>query len=544
MEYARDSRDKKTVAAENASRRRFYTCPRPGCGGRVYLPNVSVQRPHFRHFPGEGTPECDQYHPGVGGGEGEAPTVVAVEENPTELGLLLGELDGRWGLSLRLPEIPSEELGITSLSILRSAHLKICAGTEQISRVSALDLRPGVRATHVNVLPTLQPFSTEPVGTWPSSIDKGRWNLESQGIDAKGTFFRFRRGEWTRLLPNSGVVLGETLLVLLDERCAIPNSVATARRARLAGGGLKWAIVEARMPNVAEPRVTAWLERLGHEIVPKPWTVELATPPRMQTEFSKPIFWTGDAPVLALGAPQSGAETMIEIRAGSNSHSESVRAASSSITYLAIKSQEDGLSRLAVNAEQTANIDVAFVHRPTGAELLSVLKQTARLHVGIGAQVIEAWQGTTHKVRVDPRKPQDVLVDLGHEKARARITVWDRGKQRSRRGLDARNAEKILEAALSTASRIELEADNLGRVEIVPFIVSAEESLAPIATERLAWHDHVIGMSSGPEAAKTPVLLKQPRGVSALVSRDVGAVTLVRARLELRRRRESRGTPR
>jgi hypothetical protein len=297
------------------------------------------------------------------------------------------------------------------------------------------------------------------------------------------------------------------------------------------------------MPNVAEARVTAWLERLGYEIVPRPWTVELATPPRMQTEFSKPMFWTGDAPVLALGAPQPGAETMIEIRVGSNSHSESVRADNSSITYLAIKSQEDGLSRLAVNAEQTANIDVAFVHRPTGAELLSVLKQTARLHVGIGAQDLEAWQGTTHKVRVDPRKPQDVHVDLGHEKARARITVWDRGKQRSRRGLDARNAAKILEAALLTASRIELEADNLGRVEIVPLIVSAEESLAPVATERLAWHDHVMGMSSGPEAPKTPVLLKQPRGVSALVSRDVGPVTLVRARLELRRRRESRGTP-
>jgi hypothetical protein len=542
VEYARDSRDKRIVSAKSASRRRFYTCPRPGCGGRVYLPSVSKQRPHFRHFPGEGTPECDQYYPGAGGAQGQAPTVLAVEESPTELGLLLVEHDGRWGLTLRLPEIPSVELGFTSLSILRSAHVKICAGTEQISRVSALDLRPGVKATHVNVVPTLQPFRTEPVGTWPSTIDKGHWNLESREIDAKGTLFRLRRGEWTRLLPNSGVVLGETLLILLEERCAIPSSVVTFPHARLAGGGLNWAIVEARIPNVAEARLTAWLELLGHEIVPRPWTVELATPPRMQTEMGKPIFWTGDAPVLALSAPQSGAETMIEIRAGSNSHCESVRASDSSMTYLAIKSQEDGLSRLGVNAEQTANVDVAFVHRPTGAELLSVLKQTARVHVWIGAQLLEAWQGTTHKVHVDPRKPEDVRLDLGHEKARVRITVWEEGKQRSWGGLDARNASKILEAALLTASLIELEAENLGRVEIVPSIVSAQQSLAPVAPERLAWHDYVMGMSSRLEEPKTPVLLRQLRGVTALVSRDVGPVTLIRARLQLRRHREPRGT--
>jgi hypothetical protein len=212
------------------------------------------------------------------------------------------------------------------------------------------------------------------------------------------------------------------------------------------------------------------------------------------------------------------------------------------MTYLAIKSQEDGLSRLGVNAEQTANVDVAFVQRPTGAELLSVLKQTARVHVWIGAQLLEAWQGTTHKVYVDPRKPEDVRLDLGHEKARVRITVWEQGKQRSWGGLDARNASKILEAVLLTASLIELEAENLGRVEIVPSIVIAQQSLAPVAPERLAWHDYVMGMSSRLEAPKTPVLLRQPRGVTALVSRDVGPVTLIRARLQLRRHREPRGT--
>jgi hypothetical protein len=262
----------------------------------------------------------------------------------------------------------------------------------------------------------------------------------------------------------------------------------------------------------------------------------------MLAESSKPVFWTGDGPVLALGAPQAGDETMIEIREGSNSHSESVRTLDSMITYLAIRSQEEGLSRLAVNAERTANIEVVFTHRPTSAELLSMLKQTARLHVRIGAQVLEAWQGSTHEVRVDPRKPQDVRVDLGHEKARARITVWDRAKRRAWRGLDARNAAKIIEEALSTASRIELEADNLGRVEIVPLILSAENSRAHVATRRLDWHNHVMSMSSRPGAPKTPVLLKQPLGITSLVSRDVGAVTLVRARLELRRRRESRGT--
>ncbi len=107
MDRARDLTNGEIVAAEEASRERPYVCRRPGCGGRVYLPHVAIQRPHFRHRPGEGTPACEEYVASSGSsGEPVAPIVAAVEDVPTALGLILDQFDGEWRVGLRLPEIP------------------------------------------------------------------------------------------------------------------------------------------------------------------------------------------------------------------------------------------------------------------------------------------------------------------------------------------------------------------------------------------------------------------------------------------------------
>lgn len=542
MDYARDLCSGKVVAAEDASPMRSYACPRPGCGGRVYLPDVVIQRPHFRHYPGEGTPACDEYFPGAGsGGEGGAPTVVAIEEDPSELGLLLTQFDGRWGLGLRLPEIPSDELGETSLGALRSALVDVYAGRDRLLRVSALDLRPGVGAARVDVVPSLQAFRTQPAGSWPSTIYKDRWLLESRGFEARGALFRLRRGEWMRLLAGSGVHQGETLLVLADARCAPPNSIVSETHARLSSGGMQFTIWEVWLPDKPVTSVTAWLARLGHELVPRPWSVELATPARAHSERGEPIFWIGDSPVLTLEAPQRSAEALVAFKTGSNSHSASVRASESRVAHVGIKAREAGLTRFAIAAERSASLDIAFIQRPSRAALLELLAQTPRLRVWIGEQAIEAWQGSTHWVRVTSRELPKVRVDLGADSARSRITVWERGKQRFRRGLDARNAERVIEAALSTGSRIELDADNFGRVELVPILAAADTPRESSASDRLAWHDHVVSLRPHAEELTTPTLLEQPHAPTSLVARRVGSATLIRARLALRRRHKAGG---
>lgn len=544
MEYAKDLHSGMIVAAKDASPLQVYACPRPGCGGRVYPPNVVVQQPHFRHYPFEGSPECDQYFPGAGGiGEGGVRTVVAVEEDPSQMGLLLAQLDRRWVLGLRLPEIPPEELVEISLGALRSALVEVYAGPDHLLRVSALDLRPGVGTARVDVLPSLQPFHTGPAGSWPSTIDKQRWQLKSGGLEAKGALFRLRRGEWVRLLAGSGVHQEETLLVLADTRCSPPGSIVSETQGQFTNSrGLDWTIWEIRLPAEPVDSVTAWLAWLGHDFVPRPWSVGLATPPRARGEHGEPIFWVGDSPVLTLEAPQGGAETLASFKFATNCQSASVKASERRCAHVVIKTREPGLTRLFVADERSANLDVAFVQRPSRAALLDELAKTPRLRISIGDWTLEAWRRFMHKVSVDPRALPDVRVDLGADSGRVRVTVWENGKHRSGRSLDARNAARTIAAALSTASRIELDAGNLGRVEIIPKLTDDDTTRESHASDRLSWHHHVLSLRTHPKELLTPTIFGQPREGTSLVVRSVGAAALIRARLALRRSREDGGS--
>ncbi len=542
MDYARDLHSGKTIAAEDASPVGSYACPRPGCGGPVFLRDGGNRRAHFAHHAGKGTPACDEYSPSIGGGDSVARPLAEVEGNLSDLGLLLTQLDGRWGLGLRLPEIPSDELGETSLGALRSAFVDIYVGRDRLLRLSALDLRPGVGAARVDVVPSLQAFRAQPSGSWPASIDKARWLLESRGLEVKGTLFRLRRGEWMRLLLGSGVHHGETLLVLADMRCAPPDSIVSETHARISSGGLSWTIWEVQLPSGPVATVVAWLARLGHELVPRPWSVDLASPPRSYNERGDPVFWVGDSPVLMLEAPQPKATAIVDFHSGSNSHSASVRASEGRFAHVSVGVREGGLTRVVVAGERSASLDVAFIQRPPMTSLRELLVQTPRLRIEIGQQTLEAWQGTSHKVLVRSREQPEVHVDLGDESVRARVTVWERGKRRSNRALDSRGVARAIEEALASSERVEVDAGNLGRVVLLPVHAVADAPRESKASDRLGWRDHVMSLCSCTEERPTPTLLEQPRAADSLAVRQVAPAALVRSRMALRRRLEAGGT--
>ncbi len=416
----------------------------------------------------------------------------------------------------------------------------MAAGGAIVTRISALDLRPGVGAARVQVPPTAQEYRSCPVGSWPHTVDKLRWDLRSRGLEVRGTLFRFRGGEWTRLLAASGVHFGERLIVLAEARLPPPDSIVAQRHAEISGGGLCWIILEVLLPAERLEKVTAWLGRLGHEIVHRPWSVEFATPPRDFDGSGKPTFWVGDLVVLALEAPQGGARATFSVRLDTNAYSTSVIVPESRRLHVAIKSLDAKQARIGVTAERNVTIDVAFVERPSPQSLLKTLAATRCLRASLGDQVIEAWRTPTCKVSVDAHALPEVRVDPGFDNARARVTVWERGKQRSIRSLDARNIARVIEAALPAASRIEVDADNLGRLEIVPTRAAATNRKTP-ESDRLAWHDHVVSLSPPTEGRATPTILQQPRGQTSLAVRCVGPATLLRSRQALRRHHEEGG---
>ncbi len=541
MDYARDAGGK-IVSAEDASPLGFYRCSRPDCGGRVYLPRVKVQRKHFRHYPGEGTTACDEYFPSNTVGDSDVYTTAAVEDDPSELGLLLTQIDGHWGLGLRLPEIPREELGETSLGALRSALVDVYAGRDRSLRVSALELRSGIGAARVEIAPSRHPFRTEPIGLWPSSIRKERWRLECKGFEVKGALFRLRVGEWMRLRTGSQVHYGETLLLLADTEHAPPDSIVTETHARIPGDGMNWNIWELRFPTDTLVSVVGWLARLGYDFVPRPWSVDLITPPRAYGEHGEPVFWVGDSPIVMLESPQQNGIATVDFRSGSNSQAINVRTTHGRFAHVKVSMCNAGLARLAVAGEQAASLDITFVEPPTRTILHEELRKTARLRIRIGEQIFEAWQGITHKIRVLTQEKPLLHVDLGDENVRARVTVFEGGKFRSKRNLNSSEVTKIIDGALQSAEKIEVDAENLGRIVLLPTRMSVHIAIEPKATGRLAWHDYVVSLSSHAKDCSIPTFLEQPRVTKSFAVRTVAPASLVHSRMAIRRRHDSRGS--
>lgn len=540
MDYARDRRNK-LVAADGAVAGQLYTCPRPGCGGRVFLRDGGSRRAHFAHHSGGGTEACDEYHPSMGG-EALAHSRgshSSVEDTAGELGLFVDRIDGEWRLGLKLAEIPPDELGDTSLSALRQAKIEVSVGTNVVSRISALDLRSGIGAARVPVQPTVREYTTRVAGRWPEGIDTARWTLQSRGAAARGTLFRLRRGEWTRLRKGAEVHHGEELVVLGVAR---PQAPITAEfRTRLAvGGDSYWTYWEVQIPDEVGQGVIDWLDRLGHTIVRRPWSIDLATPPRSLDERGTPSFWLDDKPLVMVAAPRSGDSASVWIKTGTEASSVGAIAGQSRDVVVAIEAQQVGPTQLTVVAERSTDLNVVFVERPSRDALLGQLTTTPRVRVWIGGTLIEAWAHSLQKVPAQDPLPE-VRVDLGSEDARASVTVWEGRRRRTSRGLDRRNAERLVTEALSVASRIELDADNFGRIEFTPAPIASKIASRASAPDRMAWFDHVTSVGVSPEQHTATTSFKRPRGSTSLAVRGVDASALVRSRLDLRRRYEAGG---
>ena len=539
MDYAKESNSGRIVAASDASRWRSYVCPRPGCGGRVSLRAGSDRRAHFAHFPGEGTQECDEYHPGAWTGPSPAPVPhIAVEDEPATLGLVLNEFDGVWALNLRLPEIPRDELGADGLATLRAALVDVFTGQRRHVQVGALDLRPGVGAARVLVSPSIQEYRTEPVGTWPATIDRRRWILRSRGLQATGTLFRLRLGEWTRLVADSAVHQGETLMLLAERRCLPPQEMPCTPHFQMSSGGLHWACWELQIPDDLDS-VGPWLSRLGHVLVPRPWQLTLVTPPREFAEDGTPTFWLGDTAILRVDAPRRSSDTTTIVHRvfDSNTLRTSVATPGDGRSYLAVVASRPGPMRVSLGGVVRSTVDLQFLGRPTRSPT-EFLAGTPRLRVRVGERCMGAWGESEFTVDVRPPTPHEIHVDLGHETARARVIVWRHRVRRNHSGLAARDVANVLKAAFADrdVSLIEIDADGLGAIRIVPSVSAPSSCDVRPRVDRLAWRDHLLGQLSLPNDTNVTTVAHHPRNQRRRVLRSVDTAVLIRSRLTLRRR--------
>lgn len=475
-DWGRDTRTGADVHVSKAARERIYVCP--VCQIRLELRRGS-ELEYFAHWRGlPGTRACELFSPttvgapsATGSQRGTSVAVrpeARVEDSPFDAGLLLDVSDDRWSLALRLPVLQGEDLGELSLADLRPAHVEIAAG-QATQRVGALDLLSRDGAARVVVPPGVGAYRTRPGGTWPASVKTNRWKVEVRGLDSKGTLFRLRRGDWTRLRAGSGIHLGESLLVVAEAHP--PPMIANASGAERHGHdiiseGRTWRLWELRLAESS----AHWLSSLGYTVVPRRWSIASASPARSCTDRREPVYWLEDTVVLALEAPAANARTDAALTDGSNTYGTTVVASEDTRVYMALASRFRGRVRFQVG---TASFEVEFSERPSSDKTIALLRQTPRLQVWIGERCFEAWSDEDNRVLIDPREPPEVRVQLGADTVRASVIVWQRGRRRTWRSRSDGEVAKVIEDALAAASLIEVDAENLGRVTLSPIARSA-----------------------------------------------------------------------
>jgi hypothetical protein len=483
------------------------------------------REPHFAHAPGEESQECEEYHPGNGTTNVGGATKVnrpEVEDSGDSLGLCL-EVDGsNWNLYLRLPEIPNDELGAASLTALSDAKVAISAGTFSVRVLPAFELRPGVGSARALVPPISDSYSIIPRGKWPHGVNLQRWHLSSNGLSVVGTLFRFSRGEWVRLRPESLVEWGEHLSVVADSHASPPRICLQTPSKKVHSNGLDWQCWQITLPRQSDAKVEQWLEHLGHPVSAPTCRIRiLSIPDSFDSETQLPYFTHGTPIVGKLIAPFAGGSYSLMLSYESNRTSIPVRLNSESPeVFFELSVSTAGECTLQVDDESEGAAEFHCIEPMTIESLRQALDQLPRLRLSIGDKHFKSWTGETSVLTL-PHSAGDpeVHIDLGVEQARVSLSFHSANDHLVRTELPPREAERLINQALSQRQPGELRIDAGALGSLFIPVEFSEKTAKPQPVDRVAaWLSSVMSAQSGETAlAKGPTVTRRMIGNAHLL---------------------------
>jgi len=254
LEYAINKVTGRMESAMEASGGRLYSCP--VCKMRVSRRSGAKRTPHFAHWPGYGSPECENFVPGQHGlhTHGQAPNSALRQR--MELRLLIPTGADRAGWSL--------ELVIPSCRVCRATVLLDVGGRDQ-----TLDMRGMQSRRRVTAEPSVKPyrivsFSGKPDPSFLSGVERECPGLPSFGAAA---FTASERGE-LKGFPRAQELRGSETFALLWSKPAepeFPDELMVDQLQCRQG----WSLALITIPNCPSPECTAWLRSFtGLSIAP------------------------------------------------------------------------------------------------------------------------------------------------------------------------------------------------------------------------------------------------------------------------------------
>jgi hypothetical protein len=252
MFYAKERRTEKIVPAAKASLYGDYRCPT--CKAEVFLKRGEIYRNHFAHMPGQGKPECDDYHPPEDLRRQWQTSTGESKDLPVE-GLSLGielepEVDThgprKWGLRLTVPKSHDGR-----------GEVRIDLGGGDIRKIALATLSLGARSYRAH--PPAPDFGA--VWVSPEVPATYRAAVEHRIVGFSANLATVFSAVPQKLKPQTNALRwGESYYFVWrnDMRMAFPESLNLHTLAE----NLGWRCSLAALPDKADPEIAAWLAKI------------------------------------------------------------------------------------------------------------------------------------------------------------------------------------------------------------------------------------------------------------------------------------------
>lgn len=294
MDLAIDLGNGGLVAARDAERHPGYLCPH--CCVQVHLRRGRAKIAHFAHNPGEGSAQCELYHPGS--------SVYGIAGDPLADGgmplyLHLNSDDHGWTMFIECDVLSIAESRNTAYGLLFFDGLVLNRPGEQPRKVRADALAAGSGRNRITITPSRQKLSVRMIGTWPRSIRSNRWQRNLVGLPRGGAVFvKFRGGTYRRYDSMTSVYWGDSVVVVRPDAVIPPTELSPVQLGTVPTAAGTWHAWRVVLPSVARRAVIDWLADFGVVVETRRSRTRIVTPPVEYAGDGKPRFLLGE-PVVA-----------------------------------------------------------------------------------------------------------------------------------------------------------------------------------------------------------------------------------------------------
>jgi hypothetical protein len=342
--------------------------------------------PGFAHNAHSARPDCDLYHPSLGG-EVSTSWTGALEEETSEFDLCLDDQEN-WSLFLRFPEIA--DLGSARLRALTAGSVSVVTGSAS-ANISLMDLRPGVGSARLVVPPSISSYDATPAGKWPTDLPSDRWSGTCPGLNPRGTPFVLRNGEWERLRPGAELKLGSEIRIVAEVTNAPPPVCLLEPAVAISHNKVEWRMWRVVLPDAVSDSLDRWAEAIEVNFAMPADDLSLIGVPH-GFNSAGPVFTAGHRFIAKVKWAPDEAPATFSLRTPLESESRSTWPTQETPTYLVFSVRDVGMTTLTTNYDRRGSVALETAAEPKPSEARKRLKVVQPLQILIEGTPVTAWQ--------------------------------------------------------------------------------------------------------------------------------------------------------